>query len=128
MTPNDALSVIAIIVAIVGVVIAVQAKRETKKAATLGPKIEAINHLRDAVTALKNDRSFTPSTIQSIRDAERTAIMFNDKVRSDLDHAVQTAHALISQEGRTSQPDPEAINAIVEDLQRLIQRMNAALR
>jgi hypothetical protein len=119
---------LSLVVSIVSTVIAAAAKRETKKAATLGPKIETINHLRDAVAALKNDRSFTPSAVQSIRDAKRAAIMFNDKVRSELDDAVQTADRLISQQGRTSKLDPPAINALVGDLQSLIERMNAALR
>lgn len=73
------------------------------------------------------DQSFTPSTIESLRDAERAAIMFNDKVRSDLDHAVHTANCLIVGQTRTSKPDPQAINALVENLQRLIRRMTGEL-
>jgi K+-sensing histidine kinase KdpD len=132
---------------IVSAKIASGAERQAKKARTLGLRTEAIYHLHEAVGALQNDRSVTSSAIQSIRAANNRADpVFNDKVKGDLEHAVQTAERLINQQVQqggvlTSMSLVEcgicpcarlqqAVNDLVGDLQNLIQRMNddAALR
>ena len=62
-------------------------------------------------------QNVAPSTLASIRSAKNRAdLVFNDKVRSDLDRAIQTAKHLIKQRVKErGEPDPQAINALVGD-------------
>jgi hypothetical protein len=111
---------------IVSVVIAAGAKRQAKKVATLGPKAVAIDHLHKAVWVLQRELSLSPSTIQSIRAAKNRAdLVFSSQLNSYLDRTIQKADDLLQQQvSQKTEPDLSVIEAFIEDLQSLIQRMN----
>jgi hypothetical protein len=60
----------SLVVSIASFVLAISAKRQAKKAATLGFRVEAINHLR-AVLSDMDRGGITSRTIDTINDAMR---------------------------------------------------------
>jgi hypothetical protein len=71
----------SLVVSIASFVPAISAKRQAKKAATLGFRVEAINHLRTVLSDLDRG-SITSRTVDTIHDAKRsTELVFSRDVR-----------------------------------------------
>jgi hypothetical protein len=84
-------SVGLVLVTIVSAVLVWRTKQQTRQAATRA-RTEAVNYLREAQSDLKNDRSVTPQAVVSLRKAKNLAdVVFSNRVRSDLNRALQTA-------------------------------------
>ena len=76
----------SLVVSIASFVLAISAKRQAKKAATLGFRVEAINHLRAVLSDI--DRGgITSRTVDTIRDALRSELVFSRDVRERLHRA-----------------------------------------
>jgi hypothetical protein len=68
--------------------IAEQAKEQAKKAATLGQRTEAINHIRNAMYDTHKDGNITTKTTDSIqRAAHLSRLVFNDSITQTVEHA-----------------------------------------
>jgi hypothetical protein len=80
----------SLVASITSFVLAINAKRQAKKAATLGFRVEAINHLRAVLSDI--DRGcITSRTVDTIHDAMRsTELVFSRDVRERL-HRASTA-------------------------------------
>jgi hypothetical protein len=68
--------------------IAEQAKEQAKKAATLGQRTEAINHIRNAMYDTHKDGNITTKTTDSIqRAAHLSRLVFNDSITQTVERA-----------------------------------------
>jgi hypothetical protein len=76
----------SLVVSIASFVLAISAKRQAKKAATLGFQVEAINHLR-AVLSDIDHRGITTRTVDTIHDALRSELVFSQE-----DESLQARH------------------------------------
>jgi uncharacterized protein YjiS (DUF1127 family) len=116
----------SLLVSIASALIAWRAKDQARKAATLGQRVEAINHVRWALHDLIQDGVVKTKTENSIRSAlHLSALVFSSGIRSKLEQARATAYRL--QEVKTSQltnRDLEDIGTLKKDLQTLIDQMN----
>jgi K+-sensing histidine kinase KdpD len=84
-------SIAALLVAIASAVIAWRAKEQAKKAATLGQRTEAINHIRNAMNETHKDGNITNKTTDSIqRAAHLSRLVFNDSIT----RTVERAHSI----------------------------------
>jgi len=82
----------SLVVSIVSVVLAISAKRQAKKAATLGFRGDAINHLRAVLSDI--DRGgITSRTVDTIHDA-RSELVFSREVKERLHRASATIFRL----------------------------------
>jgi cell division FtsZ-interacting protein ZapD len=103
-------------------------KQQAKQAATRA-RTEAVNYLREAQSDLKNDRCVTPQAVVSLRKAKNLAdVVFSNRVRSDLNRALQTAEGASQRQRLLHEPnvDSKAIEAtrkLEEDLQPIIDQM-----
>ena len=104
-------------VSIAGFVLAISAKRQAKKAATLGFRVEAINHLR-AVLSDINDGGITSRTVDTIHDALRsTELVFSRDVREKLHRASATIFRLNTPTARRATHYPKEIIGLKDELQ-----------
>jgi hypothetical protein len=121
-------SVGLVLVTIVSAVLVWRTKQQTRQAATRA-RTEAVNYLREAQSDLKNDRSVTPQAVVSLRKAKNLAdVVFSNRVRSDLNRALQTAEGASQRQRLLHEPnvDSKAIEAtrkLEEDLQPIIDQM-----
>ena len=98
-------------------VLAISAKRQAKKAATLGFRVEAINHLR-AVLSDINDGGITSRTVDTIHDALRsTELVFSRDVREKLHRASATIFRLNTPTARRATHYPKEIIGLKDELQ-----------
>jgi len=87
-------SAVLLVVCIASFVLAISAKRQAKKAATLGFRVGAINHLR-AVPSDIDHGGITSRTVDTIHDAVRcTELVFSRDVRERLHRASATIFRL----------------------------------
>jgi hypothetical protein len=121
-------SVGLVLVTIVSAVLVWRTKQQARQAATRA-RTEAVNYLREAQSELKNDRSVTPQAVVSLRKAKNLAeVVFSNRVRSDLNRALQTAEGASQRQRLLHDPnvDSKAIEAsrkLEEDLQPVIDQM-----
>ena len=121
-------SVGLVLVTIVSAVLVWRTKQQARQAATRA-RTEAVNYLREAQSELKNDRSVTPQAVVSLRKAKNLAdVVFSNRVRSDLNRALQTAEGASQRQRLLHEPnvDSKAIEAtrkLEEDLQPIIDQM-----
>ena len=121
-------SVGLVLVTIVSAVLVWRTKQQARQAATRA-RTEAVNFLREAQSDLKNDRSVTPQAVVSLRKAKNLAdVVFSNRVRSDLNRALQTAEGASQRQRLLHEPnvDSKAIEAtrkLEEDLQPIIDQM-----
>jgi cell division FtsZ-interacting protein ZapD len=121
-------SVGLVLVTIVSAVLVWRTKQQARQAATRA-RTEAVNYLREAQSELKNDRSVTPQAVVSLRKAKNLAdVVFSNRVRSDLNRALQTAEGASQRQRLLHEPnvDSKAIEAtrkLEEDLQPIIDEM-----
>ena len=121
-------SVGLVLVTIVSAVLVWRTKQQARQAATRA-RTEAVNYLREAQSDLKNDRSVTPQAVVSLRKAKNLAdVVFSNRVRSDLNRALQTAEGASQRQRLLHDPnvDSKAIEAtrkLEEDLQPIIDQM-----
>ena len=121
-------SVGLVLVTIVSAVLVWRTKQQARQAATRS-RTEAVNYLREAQSDLKNDRSVTPQAVVSLRKAKNLAdVVFSNRVRSDLNRALQTAEGASQRQRLLHEPnvDSKAIEAtrkLEEDLQPIIDQM-----
>jgi hypothetical protein len=94
MTPDNvalialAVSGIGLLVSITSALIAWRAKEQAKKAATLGQRTEAINHIRNARYDTYKDGNITNKTTDSIqRAAHLSRLVFNDSITQTVERA-----------------------------------------
>jgi hypothetical protein len=67
-------------------VIALGAKKQAKKTATLNHRTEAIEHVRRAIADLANNAVVTPETLKRIRDArDLSELVFSRRITEALD-------------------------------------------
>jgi hypothetical protein len=127
MNLTERLAVIAILVSfgslcvsIVSVVIAWTAKQQARQAAALGHRYEAINHLHEALTVLKN-RGIA-STIPSVRAAKVLPdVVFSSTVRSGLDSAFKEAESIFQENPMA--PRGASLSALQRRLELLVEQM-----
>jgi cell division FtsZ-interacting protein ZapD len=121
-------SVGLVLVTIVSAVLVWRTKQQARQAATRA-RTEAVNYLREVQSDLKNDRSVTPQAVVSLRKAKNLAeVVFSNRVRSDLNRALQTAEGASQRQRLLHDPnvDSKAIEAsrkLEEDLQPIIDQM-----
>src|SRR5262249_12492774 len=107
----------SLVVSIASFVLAISAKRQAKKAATLGFRVEAINHLR-AVLSDINDGGITSRTVDTIHDALRsTELVFSRDVREKLHRASATIFRLNTPTARRATHYPKEIIGLKDELQ-----------
>ena len=117
-----------VMVTMVSAVFVWRTKQQARQAATRS-RTEAVNYLREAQSDLKNDRSVTPEAVVSLRKAKNLAdVVFSNRVRSDLNRALQTAEGASQRQRLLHEPnvDSKAIEAtrkLEEDLQPIIDQM-----
>jgi hypothetical protein len=117
-----------VMVTMVSAVFVWRTKQQARQAATRA-RTEAVNYLREAQSELKNDRSVTPQAVVSLRKAKNLAeVVFSNRVRSDLNRALQTAEGASQRQRLLHDPnvDSKAIEAsrkLEEDLQPIIDQM-----
>jgi hypothetical protein len=99
------------------------AKRQAKKAATLGFRVEAINHLRTVLSDI--DRAgITSRTVDTIHDAMRsTELVFSRDVRERLHRASATIFRLNTLVARGKAQYPQDIVGLIDELQTLLTQM-----
>ena len=121
-------SVGLVLVTIVSAVLVWRTKQQARQAATRA-RTEAVNYLREAQSDLKNDRSVTPQAVVSLRKAKNLAeVVFSNRVRSDLNRALQTAEGASQRQRLLHEPNVdskviEATRKLEEDLQPIIDQM-----
>ena len=121
-------SVGLVLVTIVSAVLVWRNKQQARQAATRA-RTEAVNYLREAQSDLKNDRSVTPQAVVSLRKAKNLAeVVFSNRVRSDLNRALQTAEGASQRQRLLHEPNVdskviEATRKLEEDLQPIIDQM-----
>ena len=138
-------SILSLMVSIGSFVNAQHAKQLAKQAATLTQRIEAINHIRNALedTIARNvetrDRLRTPAserylisrsifeTVTSIRRAKNLAeVVFSKDIRNNLDSALQhIEHFAEFAEKGVLDLHPDLTLELRTDLQSLINQMNS---
>jgi hypothetical protein len=119
-----AVSVGSLLVSIASAVIAWRAKQQARKAATLGQRIEAINHVREALHDLIQDGVVKTKTTYSIRNAlHLSAVVFSGRVGRELEQAYATAYRLQDIDRLTSRNWDDILN-LRKALQMLIDQMN----
>lgn len=109
---------------ITSAVIAWRAKQQARRAATLGQRIEAINHVRVALHDLIQDGFFKTKTTDSIRNAlHLSAVVFGGRIGKELEQAYTTAYRLQDIDRLTSRDWDDNLD-LRRALQTLIDRMN----
>jgi hypothetical protein len=113
----------SLVVSIASFVLAISAKRQAKKAATLGFRVEAINHLR-AVLSDMDRGGITSGTVDTIHDAMRsTELVFSRDVRERLHRASATIFRLNSPAARGTTHYKQDIIGLRNELQTLLTQM-----
>ena len=102
-------SVGLVLVTIVSAVLVWRTKQQARQAATRA-RTEAVNYLREAQSDLKNDRSVTPQAVVSLRKAKNLAdvVFSSNRVRSDLNRALQTAEGASQRQRLLHEPKSTA--------------------
>jgi uncharacterized protein (DUF3084 family) len=112
----------SLVVSIASFVLAISAKRQAKKAATLGFRVEAINHLRAVLSDI--DRGgITSRTVDTIRDALRSELVFSREVRERLHRASATTFRLNTPAARGTTHYKQDIIGLRDELQTLLTQM-----
>jgi len=113
----------SLVVSIASFVLAISAKRQAKKAATLGFRVEAINHLRAVLSDI--DRGgITSRTVDTIHDAMRsTELVFSRDVRERLHRASAAIFRLNTPGARGKAQYPQDIVGLRNELQTLLTQM-----
>jgi len=113
----------SLVVSIASFVLAISAKRQAKKAATLGFRVEAINHLRAVLSDI--DRGcITSRTVDTIHDAMRsTELVFTRDVRERLHRASAAIFRLNMPAARGKAHYPQDIIRLRDELQTLLTQM-----
>jgi hypothetical protein len=113
----------SLVVSIASFVLAISAKRQARKAATLGFRVEAINHLRAVLSDI--DRGgITSRTVDTIHDAMRsTELVFSCDVRERLHRASATIFRLNSPAARGTTHHKQDIIGLRNELQTLLTQM-----
>ena len=113
----------SLVVSIASFVLAISAKRQAKKAATLGFRVEAINHLRAVLSDI--DRGgITSRTVDTTHDAMRsTELVFSRDVRERLHRASATIFRLNSPAARGTTHYKQDIIGLRNELQTLLTQM-----
>jgi hypothetical protein len=79
----------SLVVSIASFVLAISAKRQAKKAATLGFRVEAINHLRAALSDMDHG-GITSRTVDTIHDAIRsTELVFRPRCQRETPQGIR---------------------------------------
>jgi hypothetical protein len=113
----------SLVVSIASFVLAISAKRQAKKAATLGFRVEAINHLRAALSDMDHG-GITSRTVDTIHDAIRsTELVFRRDVRERLHRASATIFRLNSPAARGTTHYKQDIIGLRNELQTLLTQM-----
>ena len=113
----------SLVVSIASFVLAISAKRQAKKAATLGFRVEAINHLR-AVLSDMDRGGITSGTVDTIHDAMRsTELVFSRDVRERLHRATATTFRLNTPAARGTTHYKQDIIGLRNELQTLLTQM-----
>jgi hypothetical protein len=119
----------SLVVAIASAVIAWRAKVQARRAATLAPRTEAIQHLRHALYDVnRNAILANRETVESIQKAMHlAALAFNRKIRNELERAYMTASRLnMPPHQQRTEKDENDLRGLRADLQSLINDMNQA--
>jgi hypothetical protein len=112
----------SLVVSIASFVLAISAKRQAKKAATLGFRVEAINHLRAVLSDI--DRGgITSRTVDTIHDALRSELVFSPEVRERLHRASATIFRLNTPAARGTTHYKQDIIGLRDELQTLLTQM-----
>ena len=116
-----------VMVTMVSAVFVWRTKQQARQAARRA-RTEAVNYLREVQSDLKNDRSVTPQAVVSLRKAKNLAdvVFSSNRVRSDLNRALQTAEGASQRQRLHSLGDSKAIEAgrkLEEDLQPIMNQM-----
>src|SRR6516162_9173826 len=113
----------SLVVSIASFVLAISAKRQAKKAATLGFRVEAINHLRAVLSDIDRG-SITSRTVDTIHDAMRsTELVFTRDVRERLHRASAAIFRLNMPAARGKAHYPQDIIRLRDELQTLLTQM-----
>jgi hypothetical protein len=95
-------------VSIVGACFARSAQKQAKKAATLESRREAIKHIGEARFEVTNNGYVGDKAVNSIQEATKlAALVFNRKVKDELDAAYKTASSLNTPDRLKNQHSPE---------------------
>jgi hypothetical protein len=107
----------SLVVSIASFVLAISTKWQAKKAATLGFRVEAINHLRAMLSDI--DRGgVTSRTVDTIHDARRsTELVFSRDVRERLHRASAAIFRLNTATARGKAQCPQDIVGLRHELQ-----------
>ena len=113
----------SLVVSIASFVLAISAKRQAKKAATLGFRGDAINHLRAVLSDI--DRGgITSRTVDTIHDAMRsTELVFSRDVRERLHRASAAIFRLNTPAARGTTHYKQDIIGLRNELQTLLTQM-----
>jgi hypothetical protein len=113
----------SLVVSIASFVLAISAKRQAKKAATLGFRVEAINHLRAVLSDI--DRGgITSRTVDTTHDAMRsTELVFSRDVRERLHRAAAAIFRLNTPAARGTTHYKQDIIGLRNELQTLLTQM-----
>ena len=113
----------SLVVSIASFVLASSAKRQAKKAATLGFRVEAINHLRAVLSDI--DRGgITSRTVDTTHDAMRsTELVFSRDVRERLHRAAAAIFRLNTPAARGTTHYKQDIIGLRNELQTLLTQM-----
>jgi hypothetical protein len=129
---THALAITAIVIALLSLAVSFQAKRQAKKAVLLGPRREAIDHIRNAIDDVSRHDSIRGETVTSISEALQLSQLGSSRtVRDMLDGAHKIAFRLQgrSSEQRTEQQDLDR-DALEKQLENILSAMSkeAALK
>jgi hypothetical protein len=114
----------SLLVSFASFVLAAKAKQQAQKAASLAPRTDAINNVREALHDLNQYGTVKAETADSVRKAIHLSdLVFSSKVRKELDQAYATAYRL-QEIRRLSDQDARDIVALRLDLQTLLAHMN----
>ena len=125
MSLTDLLAVTAIGMFVANLMVAIRAVLQGNKAATPEPRIEAINHVREALHDLIQDGVVKTNTPDSLYKALHVSTpVFSGKVREHIDQAYAMACRLQHIGWQITDQDAHDIVALRRDLQTLIAYMN----
>ena len=125
MSLTDLLAVTAIGMFVANLMVAIRAVLQGDKAAIPESRIEAINHVREALHDLIQDGVVKTNTPKRIRKAlHLSAPVFSSEVRQEIDQAFAMAYRLQDIGWQITDQDAHDIVALKKDLQMLIAHMN----
>jgi hypothetical protein len=112
----------SLVVSIASFVLAISAKRQAKKAATQGFRVEALNHLRAVLSDI--DRGgITSRTVDTIQDALRSELVFSREIKERLHRASAAIFRLNTPAARGTTHYKQDIIGLRNELQTLLTQM-----